>query len=161
MAIAMLMLGMVACGGNEEATPTPTTDPTPDLDPTPTPGEVTPTPTEPVANGTPTPTEPAGNGNGDAEAGAQLAQSTGCLACHTIDGTTSVGPTWQGLYGSTVTLADATTVEADAEYIRQSIVEPNAQVHEGFTSGLMPQNYGEQLSEEEIDNLIAYIQSLQ
>ena len=42
----------------------------------------------------------------------------------------------------------------------QSIVEPNAQVVEGFTAGIMPQDFGERASEDDIENLIAFIISL-
>lgn len=97
---------------------------------------------------------------GDAVArGEQLATEKGCISCHSIDGTTMVGPTWQGLAGHEVTLADGTTVTADAEYLRNAIVDPNAQVVQGFQP-VMP-SYENVLTEEEIEALIAYIQSLE
>ena len=92
--------------------------------------------------------------------GAALAQANGCLACHSVDGSEGIGPTWSGLFGSTVTLADGTTVTADNEYLEESIVDPNAKVVEGFQPSLMPQTFGTQLTEEQINDIIALIESL-
>jgi mono/diheme cytochrome c family protein len=97
-------------------------------------------------------------GEGDAAAGEEIAQAQ-CFTCHTIDGSTLVGPTWQGLYGSEVTLEDGSTVTADDEYIRESIVDPNAKIHEGFPAA-MP-TFDGVLSDEQITNIIAYIKTLE
>lgn len=94
---------------------------------------------------------------GDAKAGKMLASQ--CLACHTIDGSKGVGPTWKGLYGSEVELEDGTTVKADDAYLMESIKDPNAKVVKGFPAGAMPP-YGSILSDQNIDDLIAYIRSL-
>ena len=118
--------------------------PTPTLVPTPTP-TATPTP-EPVVV---TP-----------ELGAQLARQMGCAACHSIDGNPSVGPTWQGLFGSERPLSDGSTVTADEAYIRESIMEPNAKVAEGFQAAIMPQDFGDRLSDPEIQAVIEYIKTL-
>jgi len=104
-------------------------------------------------------TAPAGELS-PAKKGAQIATAQGCLGCHSTDGTTLVGPTWKGLYGSKVTLADGTTVVADEAYLREAIVDPNARLVQGFPANVMPAGYGDRLSDEEIDALIAYIKSL-
>lgn len=113
--------------------------------------------------GTPEPggeaTEPAG-GEDLAAAGQEIATSNGCTGCHSIDGSDGVGPTWQGLYGSDVPLADGSTVTADDAYIAESIREPNAKIHEGYQSGLMPQAYGD-WTDEQVNSVIAYIQTLE
>ena len=64
--------------------------------------------------------------------GQQLLDQNGCTACHSIDGTASTGPTLKGLYGSKRTLADGSTVNADDEYLLQSIEIPEAKVVKGF-----------------------------
>lgn len=114
-------------------------------------------------HGTPEPggdaTEPAG-GEDLAAAGQELATSNGCTGCHSIDGAAGVGPTWQGLYGSEVPLADGSTVTGDDAYIAESIREPNAKIHEGYQSGLMPQAYGD-WTDEQVNSVIAYIQTLE
>lgn len=109
------------------------------------------------------PTEADSNGGadveGDASNGQTLAQSKGCIACHSVDGSALVGPTWQGLWMSEVTLEGGETVTADADYIRNSILSPNDQVVEGFPP-TMPSFEG-QLSDEEIADITAYIASLE
>lgn len=93
--------------------------------------------------------------------GASVAQQQNCLTCHSTDGSTRVGPTWQGLYGKQVTLADGSTVTADEAYLRESIVDPNAKIVQGFPPGVMPRDFGEKLSDAEIQALIEYIKTLQ
>jgi cytochrome c553 len=95
------------------------------------------------------------------EALTRSASPTACVTCHSTDGATKVGPTWRGIYGSEVTLADGTTVTVDDEFIRESIVDPNAKVVEGFPADVMPQSYRQNLSDEDIEAVIAYIKSLQ
>lgn len=93
------------------------------------------------------------------EWGKQLTQEWACTACHSTDGSSGVGPSWQGLYESERPLADGSTVEADENYLRESILEPNAKVAEGFSSGQM-NSYQGQLSNDEIDAIIEYIKTL-
>ncbi len=94
--------------------------------------------------------------DGDAAAGETIAQAQ-CVACHSIDGSTVVGPTWQGLYGSEVELEGGETVTADDDYIRESIREPGAKIHAGF-SNLMP---AFDLDDDQVDDIIAYIRTLE
>lgn len=82
-----------------------------------------------------------------------------CNSCHSNDGAGGVGPTFAGLYGTQRALADGTNVLADETYIANSIVNPADQVAEGFQP-VMPGNYGQQLSEEQLNALVAYITSL-
>ena len=139
-----------ACGG---AAPGETPAETPAETATTAPAATTP-PAE-----TPAETPPAG---GDLAAqGMTIAQNQGCLGCHSTDGSRLVGPTWQGVYGSQEPLTDGTTVTVDDEYIRESIVDPNAKVVQGFQPNIMPQNFGQTLSDSDIEALIAYIKSLQ
>jgi cytochrome c oxidase subunit 2 len=88
-----------------------------------------------------------------------LANDTGCLACHTIDGTPSTGPTWKGVAGATRPLVSGEQVVADNAYLFNSIVDPPSQVVEGFDP-VMPTTYSDQLSQEEINDLVEYIKSL-
>jgi len=95
-----------------------------------------------------------------AELGANVAQMQGCQACHSLDGSQLVGPTWLGLYGSQVALEDGTTVVADEEYLRRSILETNAEIVKGYPANVMPSIYQDTLSEEQVDALVEYIKSL-
>ncbi|MFH5883030.1 DUF6797 domain-containing protein [Halalkalibaculum sp. DA3122] len=94
------------------------------------------------------------------ERGKELFQRTGCFACHSVDGTEAgkVGPTMQGLFGSERKLDDGSSVIADEEYLRRSILEPGQEVAEGY-SAEMPSFLGV-LSESEIESLILYIESI-
>jgi len=107
----------------------------------------------------PPPPTPSGDAPDDPEAaaGQQLAAAN-CAGCHTVDGSDATGPTWLGLFGSEVTLEDGSTVTADEDYIRESILEPNARVHQGFPP-IMP-SFAGQLSDDEINQIIAYIATL-
>ena len=56
---------------------------------------------------------------------------------------------------------DGSTLIADDEYLNESIIDPNARIVEGFTSGVMPQNFGQQFaSPDQIADIIAFIESL-
>ncbi len=91
--------------------------------------------------------------------GMQLATDRSCVACHTVDGTTGTGPTWKGLAGSSRPLETGESVVADTAYLFASIVDPGAQIVQGFAP-VMPTDYSDTLTQAEIDDLVAYIQSL-
>ena len=88
--------------------------------------------------------------------GRQVAESTGCFACHSLDGTQVVGPTWQGLWGREIPLADGATVVADADYIVESVREPTAKMVEGFAPVMIPYD-ADALSEEDLAALIVFL----
>lgn len=90
--------------------------------------------------------------------GQQIAQSNSCIGCHSIDDTQKFGPSWIDFYGKTEALSDGTTALVDDAYIIESIINPNAKVVEGYSSGSMAA-YTD-LSDEELNALVAYIKSL-
>ncbi len=92
------------------------------------------------------------------EQGRKVYEAKGCVACHSIDGTTKVGPTHKGLFGSKVELANGKTVIADENYIRKHIEYPQENTVKGFNP-VMPTFKG-LISETEMNALIAYIKSL-
>lgn len=102
--------------------------------------------------------QPTGEETSPAGRGATLVQDNGCTSCHSVDGTTLVGPTWQGLYGSERELEDGTTVTADEEYLRNSILDPQSQVVAGFPN-VMPAAYNF-LPDEDITAIVEYIKTL-
>jgi mono/diheme cytochrome c family protein len=91
-----------------------------------------------------------------AQRGRDIANSNGCASCHGNDGQGSVGPPWVGLAGSQVTLADGSVVVADDAYLERAIVDPSAEIVDGFLLQ-MPQN---SLSDEQVDDIVTYIKEL-
>lgn len=105
----------------------------------------------------PAATAPAPGGNNDlASRGSALAQAKGCVACHTVDGGSGVGPTWKGLFGKTETMTDGSTALVDDAYLRAFIREPNARAIKGFAPVMPPIP----LADDEMDAVVAYIKSL-
>lgn len=96
-------------------------------------------------------------GEAPAAAGEHLFTQFGCIGCHKPDNT-GPGPSLIGVFGSTVTFNDGTTALADENYIRESILNPDAQIVKGHEA-IMPSFRG-QLSEEQLLALLAYIKSL-
>jgi len=93
------------------------------------------------------------------ERGRKWSNQYGCLSCHSLDGSQLVGPTWLGLFGSEVKLADGRTVIADEAYIIESIRNPGAAIVEGYPN-IMPASLGQELSDERIQDIIAFIKTL-
>ncbi|MEZ4868428.1 MAG: c-type cytochrome [Caldilineaceae bacterium] len=111
-------------------------------------------PGEPVAVA-PTPAESAGP-----RPPQELFNAMGCVGCHKLDQNQTPnnqgqpGPNLGNLYetaGSKVPGEDAQT------YVHNSIVNPNEYVNPGYTAGIMPQNFSEQMSEEEINGLVEWL----
>jgi cytochrome c oxidase subunit 2 len=94
-----------------------------------------------------------------AELGAKLYQSKACATCHNVDGRPGIGPSFLGRFGTQIDLADGSRVEADENYMRESILNPQAKVAAGYQS-VMP-TYQGLLKDREIDALIEYIKSIQ
>jgi cytochrome c oxidase subunit 2 len=89
----------------------------------------------------------------------KLLQNKGCIACHSMDGTTKIGPTFKGLYGRKVIVMTAGSerdIIADDEYVKRSIKDPKADVVKGFQP-IMPVL---QLSDDEINEIIEYFKTL-
>ena len=92
-----------------------------------------------------------------ADFGARIYERKGCNSCHSLDGTTKTGPTWKGAYGRTEAITGGGSVVVDDNYIRDSILEPNKQVVQGFAPQ-MP-SFAGQLNPEQITALIEFIKA--
>ncbi|EIM12919.1 cytochrome c oxidase subunit II [Pseudomonas chlororaphis] len=99
--------------------------------------------------------DPAGAQDELAVQGQRLAESLGCLACHSVDGSQGIGPSWQGLYGKTETLADGSQIKVDEGYLKDSVRQPGAAIVKGYTP-VMPTLTP---NDKELDALIAFIKS--
>jgi mono/diheme cytochrome c family protein len=124
-----------AAGEHEETTHTETSE------------EPAPPPPPPPAGTTTAAEEPSGS----AEAGEEVFAANGCGGCHAFEAAGSSGATGPNL--------DESLQGKDAAYVEQSIVEPDAEIAEGYSAGIMPKTYGEQLSDEQLDDLVAFLGS--
>ena len=91
--------------------------------------------------------------------GKKLYDKKGCQSCHTVDGSSRIGPSFKGSFGRP-RQTSAGEVTVDENYIRESILAPNAKTASGYPAGTMPSFEG-QLKEVELEGIIAYIKSLQ
>jgi cytochrome c oxidase subunit II len=94
-----------------------------------------------------------------AERGEALVTRNGCMACHSADGSPGVGPSFAGLWMSDRTMQDGEVITADENYIRESILDPNASITEGYDP-VMP-SYQGTISDRQIDDIIEYIKTLE
>ena len=89
--------------------------------------------------------------------GQALVAANGCAACHSVDGSSGIGPTWFRLAGSQVDLVGGSVVPADDAYLTESIKSPQAKIVAGFEGQQMP-TYG--FSDEQIADIVAFIKTL-
>ena len=94
---------------------------------------------------------PAGGGGADAVAaeGRQIFDAQGCSGCHTFaaaGATQTIGPD-----------LDEVLPDRSPQEIEQSIVDPGAELSPGFNQGIMPDNFGDALSPDELDTLVQYL----
>lgn len=94
-----------------------------------------------------------------AERGEALVSRNGCQACHSADGSSGVGPSFAGLWNAERTFVDAEPLIADENYIRESILEANAKIVDGYDP-VMP-SYQGVINDRQIDDIIEYIKTLE
>ena len=108
-------------------------------------GEETISPTGPVEGTLPT----AAKGN--PSAGKTTYNDAGCGGCHTFTPAASKGSIGPDL--------DEALKGKDADFIKESITDPNAEVASGFQPSIMPQDYGSQLTSQQVADLVAFLQT--
>ena len=89
--------------------------------------------------------------------GEELYASNACKTCHSVDGSKMPGPTWKGLWGKQETMESGETITVDENYVKESILKPQAKISKGFTTTQMPPYT---LNDAQIDALIAYMKTL-
>jgi mono/diheme cytochrome c family protein len=94
--------------------------------------------------------------------GKGLYTADGCSACHSLTGSSSVGPSFKGLAGSAVTLTSGQTVTADDAYLERSIADADAEIVKGYHAGVMSAaigSYDLAAKPDDIRALVAFIKS--
>lgn len=94
----------------------------------------------------------------DAQAmrGQQVSTDYGCIACHTVDGSPGVGPSWLGMWGRTETLSDGSSVVVDEAYFVDSILNPGRDIVAGYPNVMLRAF----VTEDEVRDLVAFARSL-
>lgn len=100
----------------------------------------------------------ASAGKPDAARGEKLYQESGCKTCHSLDGSKGIGPTWKGLFGSSVIIADKSIVTADEAYLAESIKLPGEKTVEGYSTNGMPSFA--YLTDGQVADLVEFIKTL-
>jgi cytochrome c oxidase subunit 2 len=93
--------------------------------------------------------------------GLTLLNANACLTCHSLDGSKIIGPSFKGLYGrktTVVTDAGEKEIESTDEYIKRSILDPNAEIVKGYNKGLM-QSYQGKISADDLNKIVDYFKS--
>lgn len=95
-----------------------------------------------------------------AERGQLLFRTQGCASCHSVDEarTAKVGPPLWGVFGETHQFTDGTSATVDENYLRESILNPNAKIRQGYRAQMNA--YQGVLDDEQVMDLIQYIKSL-
>ncbi len=87
---------------------------------------------------------------GAAEPGKQVFIATGCGSCHTFAAAGTTGTTGPDLN-------EYLAPDDDAAGVEEMIVDPESEIAEGYSAGVMPHGYGETLSKEELEQLIQFL----
>jgi mono/diheme cytochrome c family protein len=88
-----------------------------------------------------------------------LDDQPGCITCHSLESDVIIiGPSVTGIASRAGDMVSGMSAE---EYLKQSIVDPNAYLVPGFPQDTMPPVWGERLSEKQVDELVAYMMTLQ
>jgi cytochrome c oxidase subunit 2 len=102
----------------------------------------------PPADGGETP--PEGGGETASADGAAVFEANGCGGCHVMEAAGATGTTGPNL--------DEVLADKDAAFIEESIVDPEAEIADGYNGGIMPTSFGDTLSPEELQALVKYIE---
>jgi cytochrome c oxidase subunit 2 len=88
--------------------------------------------------------------------GQTISTDLGCVACHTLDGSLGVGPSWLGMWGRSELLTNGNTVVVDEAYFIESLRDPGRKLVEGYPNVML--RYF--LAEEDIAALIEFAKQL-
>jgi len=93
--------------------------------------------------------------------GLALLEANGCTGCHSLDGSALVGPSYKDMFGRKVSVSANGTLKevvSDEAYLKRAILEPNAEVVDGFSAGMMT-SYKDVINEKDLDIIIDYFKT--
>ena len=90
--------------------------------------------------------------------GQMIYKKNACYTCHSTDGSKIIGPSFKGIWETTMEHTDGSTAVVDENYILESLTEPQKKIVNGY-QGVMP-SYKGILRDREIQGMIEYIKSL-
>ena len=90
--------------------------------------------------------------------GEKIYKQKNCNTCHSVDGSPMTGPSFKGIWGTQQALNDGTSVLVDENFVRESIVNPQAKIAKGF-GPLMP-SYQGLVAKSEMEALFTYLKSI-
>lgn len=87
-----------------------------------------------------------------------IGSQAGCATCHSLEpDVVIIGPSVAGIGSRAATLISGQSAE---DYLKESITNPDSYVAEGFPASIMPQGYAQELTSDQIDQLVAYMLAL-
>jgi len=97
------------------------------------------------------------DGNPIEESTGMFMGKLGCFGCHSMTDRSYQGPSFKGIYGRVTHLDTGDSIIVGKEYIRKSILHPNADIVNGYIKGIMPKF---DLNDRDIERIIEYLQKL-
>jgi cytochrome c551/c552 len=104
-------------------------------------------------------TTTSSGGGGDAQAGKAVFAANGCASCHTFKPANATGTVGPDLDSAPAADAKADNNMELADFIKQSIEDPDAYIAKGYAKGIMPSTFDESLSGKQMNDLVAFIVS--
>ena len=90
--------------------------------------------------------------------GEMIYKKNACYTCHSTDDSKVIGPSFKGIWGTTMNHTDGSSAIVDENYILESLIEPQKKIVDGYQA-VMP-SYKGILRDREIEGVIEYIKSL-
>lgn len=89
--------------------------------------------------------------------GKSIVTANACQACHSLDGSAVVGPTWKGVWGKEGELADGSKYVVNEEYVKESILNPQAKIVKGYAPVMVAYPF----TDSELASVIEYLKTIQ